>query len=175
MINQNENRPFGFYRNRALMYHLDKDSTLDHWHNIGYELEYTFAIHFNKIVREIDRVNFLGKIIDVFTNTFALGDWHYQLGVPAEEEVWELLEGSFGIPHGERNKLEPPFNNISGFLFKVFWDKGRLDLRILKRLEDEMNNIAILNQATVELASLIIIPRPRDTITSKVQESKERE
>ena len=175
MSSNYRSQAFGFRRNSALLYHLDKDSTPDDWHDIGYELEYTFTVHFNKIVREIDRVDFLGKIMEVFTNTYALGDGHYQLGVPAEEELWELLESSFGIPHGEHNKLEPPFNNISGFLFKVFWDKGRFDLRILNRLEDELNNVAILNQATVELVGLMIIPRARETITAKVKGSGERE
>jgi len=84
--------------------------------------------------------------------------------------VSDLLEGAFGAPLDEGNKMQPPFNMLRGLQFRVIWDKGRLDLRILERLENEIDSVAILNHARVVLANLIIIPRSADTIVAKLKE-----
>ena len=74
-----------------------------------------------------------------------------------------LLYEAFDIsPEEEANKQ--PFK----FVILVFHDKGAFDLRILKRLEDEINRIAILNRTRVELTKLVIIPRSRETISAKI-------
>ena len=144
MSNREEGRPFGFYRDRALAYSLDNHSRLDKWHYMGYELQYHFSVHFYETVKQEDRRKFLDILLAVFQNSFGLPrDGHCQLGV-----------SDLGI---------------SEHVLKVFWDKGRFDLRILKRLEDEISNVAILNRATVELVSLIIIPRSRETTASKIR------
>ena len=144
MNSQDESRPFGFFCSRTLAYSLDNHSRLDKWHYMGYELQYHFSVHFYETVKQEDRKKFLDMLLGVFQNCFGLPrDGHCQLGV-----------SDIGI---------------SEHVLKVFWDKGRLDLRLLKRLEDEINNVAILSRTTVELVSLIIIPRSRETIGRKIR------
>ena len=144
MGNELGGRPYGFYRDRTLAYSLDNHSRLDKWHYMGYELQYHFSIHFYETVKQEDRRKFLDTLLGVFQNSFGLPrDGHCQLGV---SDI-----------------------SISEHVLKVYWDKGRLDLRVLKRLEDEINNVAILNRATVELISLILIPRSRETTALKIR------
>ena len=147
MTSDTESKAFGFDRSRALEYLLDNVSRPDKWYYVGYELQYIFTIHFHATVTEEDETKFLEMLLDAFQSSFGLpSDGHYKFDVPPKNVA----------------------NNVEGFLLKIFWDKGRLDLRILKRLEDEIHNVATLNKATVELVSLIIIPRSRGTIALKI-------
>ena len=137
-------KAFGFSRSQTLAYSLDNYSRPDKWYYVGYELQFRYNIHFHRTVKKEDRTGFLGVLLDAFKSSFGLvKDAHFQ--------------------------LEESGSKISEYLMKVLWDKGRLDLRMLNRLEDEINNVAILNRATVELVSLIIIPRSKETIALKIK------
>jgi len=136
-------KPFGFFQSRTLAYSLDNHSRLDKWHHMGFEMQYHFSVHYYEGVKEIDRKKFLGVLMNVF-------------------------QTCFGLPKDGHCKLGASDIGTSEHVVKVFWDKGRLDLRLLKRLEDEINNISILSRATVDLVSLIIIPRSRETLGMKI-------
>lgn len=166
------NIAFGFSRDTALLYSLDDYSTPDNWHELGYELQYNLVVFFNKIVRETDRETFMGKLVDVFWHSLALSKDHYCFGRYKDDVFAELLENTFGASIDEDSKMQPPFDSMRGLNFIVYWDKGRFDLRLLKRLEDELNNTAVLNYATVFLTGLVIIPRSRETIIAKINDNK---
>jgi len=137
---------------------------------LGYELQYDLVIIFHKIVREVERMEFLLTLSSTFSHSFSLPQNHVTMGLYSDDSLSKLLEGAFGVPLDEGNKMQPPFDMLRGLQYIVIWDKGRLDLRVLARLENEINSVAILNHARIVLANLIIIPRSAETIAAKLKE-----
>ena len=161
---------FGLSRDTALLYSLDDYSTPDNWHGLGYELQYDLVVFFNKIVRETERMEFLLTLSAIFSHSFSIPQNHVTMGLIPDDKLSDLLENAFGVPLDESDKMQPPFDMFRGIQFIVLWDRGRLDLRILNRLENEIDSIAIINHAQVALANLIIIPRSSETIAKQLKE-----
>ena len=161
---------FGLSRGKALLYSLDNYSRPDNWHGIGYELQYELVVFFNKIVRETDRIEFLSTLPATFSHSFSIPQDHVVMELIPDDKLSDLLENAFGIPLDEDSKMQPPFDMLRGIQFRVLWDRGRFDLRILNRLENEIDSIAVINHSQVVLANLIIIPRSSATIGSKLKE-----
>jgi hypothetical protein len=170
IMNRGESNAFGFSCDTALLYSLDNFSNPDNWYDLGYELQYDLVVFFHKIVRDVERAEFLIKLASTFSHSFSVPQNHVTMGLVSDDSLSDLLEGAFGVPLDEGNKLQPPFDNLRGLQFRVIWNKGRLDLRMLKRLENEIDSEAKLNHACVALANLIIIPRSAETITAKLKE-----
>lgn len=165
-----ESSAFGLSRDTALLYSLDNFSNPDYWYDLGYELQYDLVVFFHKIVREVERTEFLMTLSSTFSHSFSVPQNHVTMGLISDDSLSDLLEGAFGVPLDEGNKMQPPFDMLRGLQYRVIWDKGRLDLRILERLENEIDSVAILNHARVVLANLIIIPRSAETIAAKLKE-----
>jgi len=165
-----KNIAFGFSRDTTLLYSLDNYSTPDNWNGLGYELQYELVVFFNRIVREAERMEFLISLMDIFSHSFSLSQHHVVMGVISDDRLSEILENAFGVPLDEGKNMQPPFDMIRGVQYRVLWDKGRLDLRILDRLENEIDSIATLNHARVTLTNLVIIPRSAETIAKKINE-----
>ncbi len=170
MVDINRSGAFGLLRDTALLYSLDNFSNPDDWHDLGYELQYELVVFFHKIVREVERTEFLMTLASTFSHSFSIPQNHVTMGLISDDSVSDLLEGAFGAPLDEGNKMQPPFDMLRGLQYRVIWDKGRLDMRILERLENEIDSVAILNHARVVLANLIIIPRSAETIAAKLKE-----
>ncbi len=168
-MNIRESRTFGLSRDTALLYSLDNYSTPDNWHGLGYELQYELVVFFSKIVRETERMEFLLTLAAIFSHSFSISQNHIAMDYFPDDKLSDLLENAFGVPLNEGDKMQPPFDMLKGIQFRVLWDRGRLDLRILERLENEIDSVAILNHARVVLANLIIIPRSADTIVAKLK------
>lgn len=165
-----ESSVFGLSRDTALLYSLDNFSNPDYWYDLGYELQYDLVVFFHKIVREVERTEFLMMLSSTFSHSFSVPQNHVTMGLISDDSLSDLLEGAFGVPLNEGNKMQPPFDMLRGLQYRIIWDKGRLDLRILERLENEIDSVAILNHARVVLANLIIIPRSAETIAAKLKE-----
>lgn len=95
---------------------------------------------------------------------------HIAMDLIPDDKLSDLLENAFGVPLNEGDKMQPPFDMLRGIQLRVLWDRGRLDLRILNRLENEIDSIAVINHAQVALANLIIIPRSSETIAKQLKE-----
>ncbi|MBI4187932.1 MAG: hypothetical protein HY529_01870 [Chloroflexi bacterium] len=109
-------------------------------------------------------------LLKVPEHCFGLGDGHVKINPPSGEFILGILEKDYGLkPHAI--KILPPYDDYSAFQINVLWDKGRLDLRILTRLQSEVNSVSKLKCANVELVSLCIIPRSRETMVSKLIKS----
>jgi hypothetical protein len=158
------NNDFGLSLDNVRMYAIDNYSTPDNWHNLGYELQYTFFAYLDNITRNSEREIFLQTIIDTFLQSFALTQDHVHYLRYVDEARRQVLYRAFGVSRDELAK-EQPFK----FIILIFYDKGPLDLRILKKSEDEINRIAISNRTRVELTKLVIIPRSKATISSKIK------
>jgi len=169
-VNIRESSTFGLSRNTALLYTLDDFSTPDNWHSLGYELQYELVVFFNKIVRETERMEFLLTLPAIFSHSFSIPQNHVAMDLIPDDKLSDLLENAFGVPLNEGDKMQPPFDMLRGIQFRVLWDRGRLDLRILNRLENEIDSIAVINHAHVALANLIIIPRSSETIAKQLKE-----
>ncbi len=158
------NNDFGFSIDHALMYSIDDYSTPDNWHELGFELQYTFSAFLNNIVSNTEREKFLQTLLDTFSRIFSLSGNRLGYHRWVDSPRVRLLYKVFGIsPDEEANKQ--PFK----FVIFIYHDKGAFDLRILKKLEDEINRIAIINRTRVELTNLVIIPRSKETISSKIK------
>jgi len=169
-VNIRENSTFGLSRDTALLYSLDNYSTPDNWQGLGYELQYELVVFFNKIVRETERMEFLLMLAAIFSHSFSIPQNHIAMDYFPDDKLSDLLENAFGVPLNEGGKMQPPFDMLRGIQFRVLWDGGRLDLRILNRLENEIDSIAVINHAQVALVNLIIIPRSSKTIAAKLDE-----
>jgi len=115
-------------------------------------------------------MEFLLTLAAIFAHSFSIRQNHVTMGLILDDRLSDLLENAFGAPLDEGNKMQPPFHMLRGIQFRVLWDRGRLDLRILNRLENEVDSVAILNHAHIFLANLIIIPRSGETIAAKLDE-----
>lgn len=165
-----KNIAFGFSHDTALLYSLDNYSTPDNWHGLGYELQYELVVFFKRIVRETERMEFLLTLTDIFSHSFSIPQNHVAMGVIPDDRLSDVLENAFGTTLDESNNMQPPFDMIKGIQYRVLWDKGRLDMRILNRLESEIDSVAVINHARVTLANLVIIPRSAETIAKKIDE-----
>jgi len=165
-----KNIGFGFSHDTALLYSLDNYSTPDNWHDLGYELQYELVVFFNKIVRETERMEFLFTLTEIFLHSFSLPQGRVVMGVMSDDKLSDMLINAFGTPLDESNNMQPPFDMVKGIQYRVLWDRGRLDLRILNRLENEIDSIAAINHARVTLANLVIIPRSAETMAKKIDE-----
>jgi hypothetical protein len=165
-----KNTTFGFSRDSALLYSLDNYSTPDNWQGLGYELQYELVVFFSKIIREVERMEFLLLIWDVFSHSFCLPQERVAMGIISDERLSDILENAFSTPLDTGNKMQPPFDMIRGIQYRVLWHSGRLDLRLLNRLENELNSVAAVNHAWIFLANLIIIPRSPETMAKKISE-----
>jgi hypothetical protein len=170
MVDLNKRGAFGFSRDTALLYSLDNFSNPDNWYDLGYELQYDLVVFFHKIVRDMERAEFLITLASTFSHSFSVPQNHVTMGIISNDSLSDLLEDAFGESLDEGRKMQPPFDNRRGLQFRVIWNKGRLDLRMLKRLENEIDSEAKLNHAFVALANLVIIPRSAKTITAKLKE-----
>ena len=158
------NNDFGLSLDNVRMYAIDDYSTPDNWHDLGYELQYTFSAFLDNITRNSEREIFLQTIIDTFLRSFTLTQDHVRYLRYVDEVRRQILYRAFGVSPDEEAKKQP-----FKFIILTFYDKGPLDLRILKKLEDEINRIAISNRTRVELTKLVIIPRSKAAISSKIQ------
>ncbi len=115
-------------------------------------------------------MEFLFTLAAIFSHSFSIPQNHVTMDFISDDKLSDLLEKAFGVPLDEGDKMQPPFDMLRGIQFRVLWDIGRLDLRILNRLENEIDSVAVINHAQVTLVNLIIIPRSSKTIAAKLKE-----
>jgi hypothetical protein len=158
---------FGLSLDNVIRYELDNYSTPDNWHGLGYELQYNFSAFLENIARNSECEKFIQTIIDTCLQSFNLThDRLHYLRYVDEAQV-EVLYRLIGISREEQS-MQQPFR----FIILIFYDKGALDIRILKKLEDEINRIAIINRVRIELTRLLIIPRSKETISAKINNTR---
>ncbi|MFC2004850.1 DUF6717 family protein [Chloroflexota bacterium] len=153
----------GFSANDTFMYAIDDYSTPDKWYKLGFELQYSLSATLDDIVTIGERDIFIQKLINTFMRVFSLRNNQMRYHRWVDDSLVRVLHEVFDVAVDEE-AVEQPFR----FYIRVFHDKGPFDLRILKQLESEINQIAIINRARVKLTKLIIIPRSRETIASKI-------
>lgn len=153
----------GFSKDNATAYSLDAYSTPDRWYGLGYELQYDFLAFFDNIPDPVGQKKFLYKLKDVFVKSFVMTEDHFRFWRWVDDGGVNLMYRIFGISPEEEAKKQP-----FKFVIIVYHDKRPFDLRVLKDLEDGINEIALSNNVRVELTRLLIIPRSEETIQAKI-------
>jgi len=138
-------RGFGLDRSQTWNYKIDHFSTPDNW-QIGFEIVFRLAFYFHDPNQNRDTLRDIEAFRDVFRHVFGLSRAHYDLGV--------------GEPEG--NSFGPDY-------WRVYWDEGPFDLRLLARCEAELDAVATVKHVTVALISMTIIPRSLKHIESEVK------
>ena len=125
---------FSLNRSRIWQYIIDNVSNPDGW-QFGFEIVYRVEFYFHEDGQE-DHLRDVAEFQEVFKHAFDLSVEHYEFG-----------------------PSRPVSSTYGPAYWRVYWDKGPLDLRILGRCEAELHTAALMRHVTVELISLAVIPR----------------